>query len=351
MVSIQCPTDSNPNLLTVWSRGNSIVISWILNSVSKEISASIIFSECAADIWNDLRDRFQQCNGPQNFQLRRDLASLTQNQDSVSTYFTRLKTLWEELGNYKPRCNCGQCSCGGAKSIQNYFDNVYFMYFLIGLNDSFAHIWGQLLLMDLIPSISKVFSLILQEERQRKVGALPDANISSYTLSFHVQGPHAQKGQTISPINNSHKTFLKERPYCTKCQIHGHTVDKCYKIHGYTPGYRRFNRLPSHPMTIPSPNITPQAHVNHVCVLPHNAPPTPPATTVGSFFETLNADQCQQLMTILSIQMVYSNESMSREPRENSHNTFNFRPTIVDRRFQSFDIYVKISPCFTTSMM
>lgn len=90
--SIQCPTDSNPNLLYVWSRGNNIVISWILNSVSKEISASIILSESAADIWIDLRDRFQQCNGLRVFQLRRDLASLTQNQDSVSTYFNHLKT-------------------------------------------------------------------------------------------------------------------------------------------------------------------------------------------------------------------------------------------------------------------
>lgn len=76
--SIQRPTDSNPNLLSAWSRGNSIVIAWILNSVSKEISASIIFSESAADIWNDLRDRFQQCNGHRVFQLRRDLASHTE---------------------------------------------------------------------------------------------------------------------------------------------------------------------------------------------------------------------------------------------------------------------------------
>lgn len=109
------------------------------------------------------------------------------------------------------------------------------MSFLIGLNDSFAHIRGQLLLMDPIPPISKVFSLILQEERQRKVGALPDANISPSTLAFHVQGPPAQKGQTTSALTSRHKKFLKERPYCTKCQILGHTVDKCYKIHGFPP--------------------------------------------------------------------------------------------------------------------
>lgn len=25
---------------------------------------------------------------------------------------------------------------------------------------------------------------------------------------------------------------------CTHCNIQGHTIDRCYKIHGYPPGYR-----------------------------------------------------------------------------------------------------------------
>ena len=50
-----------------------MVISWILNSVSKEILASIIFSESAYEIWLDLKERFQQSNGPIIFQLRRKL--------------------------------------------------------------------------------------------------------------------------------------------------------------------------------------------------------------------------------------------------------------------------------------
>nr|XP_023901990.1 uncharacterized protein LOC112013839 [Quercus suber] len=30
----------------------------------------------------------------------------------------------------------------------------------------------------------------------------------------------------------------KERPLCTHCNMLGHTVDKCYKLHGYPPGYK-----------------------------------------------------------------------------------------------------------------
>ena len=45
------------------------------------------------------------------------------------------------------------------------------MTFLMGLNDSFSLVRGQLLLMDPLPAINKVFSLISQEEYQRKIGS------------------------------------------------------------------------------------------------------------------------------------------------------------------------------------
>ena len=155
--SITKPTDANASLLHSWTRNNNMVISWILNSVSKEISASIIFSETASDIWLDLKDRFQQSNGPRIFQLRRDLINLHQDQDSVSVYFTKMKALWEELSNFRPNCSCGKCTCGGVKELTNFYQNEYIMTFLMGLNDSFSQVRGQMLLMDPLPAINKVF--------------------------------------------------------------------------------------------------------------------------------------------------------------------------------------------------
>lgn len=52
------------DLLPAWTRNNHIVIAWILNSVSKGISSSIIFSESAHAIWIVLNDCFQKRNGP-----------------------------------------------------------------------------------------------------------------------------------------------------------------------------------------------------------------------------------------------------------------------------------------------
>ena len=37
----------------------------------------------------------------------------------------------------------------------------------MGLNDSFSQIQGQILLMDPIPPVDKVYSLLIQEERKR----------------------------------------------------------------------------------------------------------------------------------------------------------------------------------------
>lgn len=40
------------------------VASWLLNSISKELAISIIYTSTARDIWLDLNERFPQLNGP-----------------------------------------------------------------------------------------------------------------------------------------------------------------------------------------------------------------------------------------------------------------------------------------------
>ncbi|XP_075518245.1 uncharacterized protein LOC142552365 isoform X2 [Primulina tabacum] len=244
--SIARPSETEWNLHNYWIRNNNIVISWILNSVSKEISASILFAESAAEIWQDLKERFQQSNGPRVFQLRRELVSLRQEQDPVSVYFTKLKALWDELTNYRPMCSCGLCDCQGVKKIEAYFQADYTMAFLMGLNDSLSQIRSQILLLDPLPPINRVFSLIAQEERQRAVGSQHAGNPSAGSMTFAVKGEQEQQ-RFIT--NKGHMASHKERPFCTKCNVHGHTIDTCYKIHGYPPGYKlkgKFSNKVSH---------------------------------------------------------------------------------------------------------
>lgn len=167
--SIISPHDDGSNEFRLWRRNNTIVISWILNSVSKEISASVMFASSAREMWLDLKDRFQQRNGPRIFQLHRELMNLRQENVSVSVYFTKLKIIREELANFRPSCSCGKCVCGGVKSLIDHYHMEYIMAFLMGLSDSFSNTRGQILLMDPLPSINRAFSLVSQEEHQRSL--------------------------------------------------------------------------------------------------------------------------------------------------------------------------------------
>ena len=65
------------------------------------------------EVWNNLRERFSQGNGPRVFQLQKDLASISQDDVSVSNYFTQLMILWNGIQNFSPFpcCSCGKCTC------------------------------------------------------------------------------------------------------------------------------------------------------------------------------------------------------------------------------------------------
>ncbi|KAA0051632.1 Integrase, catalytic core [Cucumis melo var. makuwa] len=60
------------------------------------------------------------------------------------------------------------------------------MDFLMELNDSYAQTRTQLLLMEPIPSISRAFSLLLQEKQQRATGSFyPAINTPAIALAVH----------------------------------------------------------------------------------------------------------------------------------------------------------------------
>ena len=172
-------------LYSLWNRCNIVVITWILNCVSKEIHATMLYKQTASEIWAILRNRFSQSNGPQIFQVEQAIGSLNQSHVSVSDYYTKLQGLWEELLNYRPIpiCTCiPSCSCGAMRQVFDNYQQACLMQFLMGLNETFTPVKGQILLMDPMPHIDKVFSLLRQEERQRSIGQISLPRVESTAL-------------------------------------------------------------------------------------------------------------------------------------------------------------------------
>lgn len=94
------------DLLNSWIICNNIVTAWIFNAISRDISANFNFSDTARDIWLDLEQRYQRKNLPRIFNLWLEISNLTQDQISVTAYYAKLKSLWNELVSYRPSCSC-----------------------------------------------------------------------------------------------------------------------------------------------------------------------------------------------------------------------------------------------------
>lgn len=88
---------------------------------------------------------------------------MKQADKSVTSYFNELKNLWEDLEALRILLNC---TCGAHDALKKERDVEYIIYFLKGLNDNFNHVKSQILMIEPLPDVTKLFSSILQQERQ-----------------------------------------------------------------------------------------------------------------------------------------------------------------------------------------
>jgi hypothetical protein len=114
--------------------------------------------------WHVTRPKgtFLAKDGPRVFQMQKSMSALSQDNSSMSSYFTQLKSLWDELSNYR---RIPLCYCEGMKIVAEHYHQEYIYQFLMGLNEPFNAIRGQILLIEPLPSVNKVFSIIIQEEK------------------------------------------------------------------------------------------------------------------------------------------------------------------------------------------
>ena len=129
----------------------------------------MVYFKTAREVWIDLQYRYSQGNGPRIFEVRKEVSSLAQEDMTINAYYTKFKGIWDEFTTYR-NCTCGHQVVDCTMS------------FLIGLNDTYSTVRGQILLMDLIPPSSKVFSLLLQDEKQRKVRAGKKIRVDTTTV-------------------------------------------------------------------------------------------------------------------------------------------------------------------------
>ena len=252
--------DMNSKEYEAWLRPDSMVISWILNSISKDIVDAFLYTNTAKELWDELGERFGECNGPLIYHIQREIASISQGTMSVSQYYTKIKKAWDELNCLMPvpNCSCRPCTCGNVKAVANILSNNQLMQFLMGLNESFDGIRSQILLLDPLPSANKVYSMVLRIEKQREVSDLFTENLentalftrSAFTKPAGRSNGNSRtdhpKGPTRNQIHSSSKGYgsqfdsKKQLRHCDYCNNDGHVRDTCFRLHGYPDWYKEY---------------------------------------------------------------------------------------------------------------
>lgn len=157
------------------------------------------------------------------YQIQQQLYSLAQGSDDFPSYFTKLSKIWDELRAIQ---NILACSYASSVSINKFLEDQKLIQMLMGLNDSYKVLRGQILMMKPLPTISTTYSMILQEERQRGITVSPTLN--SDAIDMHVSSDN---------ISNTSKKFLVS----THCKKNGHTKSQCYRLNGF-PAHFKFTK-------------------------------------------------------------------------------------------------------------
>ncbi|XP_060202752.1 uncharacterized protein LOC132631174 [Lycium barbarum] len=187
-----------------------MVTAWLLNSLTKEIVDSVMYSTSTKEIWDSLQQRFGKSYGTKLYHLQKELSVSVQGNPSISTYFTKLKRIWDELDclNSDIVCRC-TCTCEGNEKLSKSVQDQRLIHFLMGLNDVYTQARGNILMINPLPSMNIVYSLQLQDKSQREVHM--SAQVFSNSSSFMVanqgkpnfKGPgQSSRNQTYSKLAN-----------------------------------------------------------------------------------------------------------------------------------------------------
>ena len=93
------PPMNNP-IYDQWIRCDSMVVSWLLNSVDPSFVGAFIYANTTKELWNELTERFGQSNGPLLYKVHKEVSELYLQDDSVvcvAVYYIKMKKLWDEL--------------------------------------------------------------------------------------------------------------------------------------------------------------------------------------------------------------------------------------------------------------
>lgn len=138
-----------------------------------------------------------------------------------------------------PSCS----SCGTVGSIPQFLYNQQVVQFLVGLNDAYSLVRSNILMMKPTPHINETYQLVLQDEKQRELKSSFDVGSDSTVLNAYQKSGFGSGRGSSSNVRGGQLNYRgggrgndrRSMYYCDNCKIPGHSIERCFKIHGYPP--------------------------------------------------------------------------------------------------------------------
>ncbi|KAH9672345.1 hypothetical protein KPL70_017686 [Citrus sinensis] len=210
--TVKPPADDSADLEDWWMV-NSMLVSWIQNTIEPNLRSTVTYTEVAKLLWDDIKERFSVGNGPRVQQLKSELANCKQQGMTILNYYGKLKMLWEEFSNYEqsPACLCGNCTRNLGVEWDKKRDEEKLHQFLMGLDEA---VYGA------AAKVEPCYAIVIQEEQVQSMTYAKEER--SEPVAFAVQA-----------AQGSHDNRDKTSVLCTHCNKIGHEESSCFQLIGY----------------------------------------------------------------------------------------------------------------------
>ncbi|XP_073272345.1 uncharacterized protein [Primulina huaijiensis] len=219
-------------MYATWDAENSMVMTWLVNSMEEEIGTNYMCFPTAYELWENINQMYSDLgNQSQIFELTLKLGELRQGEETVTKYFNSLKRIWQDLDTFDAyewkNAEDGQHH---KKTVED--DRIF--KFLAGLNVEFDEVRGRIIGRRPLPSLGEVFSEVRREESRRNVmlgKKGPAATVEGSALAS--TGLNMRRGAA-----NLRKPEEKPSVWCDYCNRPRHTRETCWKIHGKPANFK-----------------------------------------------------------------------------------------------------------------
>lgn len=236
-------SSSNATLAKAWDRVNDIVLGWLLGAVDEKIFGSVLWFKTAKEVWENLEQRFGQSSSAQLFTVQEQISKAFQSQDmSIEEFYTKMKGLWDEVDALDPlpTCECSGCTCNLTQKTFKSQQGRRLIQFLMKLDNKYQHTRSIILMRKKMPTAAEAYNILTQEKTHQEFSK---NNISEQDVPIACR---VEKRRTFDNRNKIRGEYKSKRQntqlFCDHCKIHGHTMDKCWKIHGYPSSFKTNTR-------------------------------------------------------------------------------------------------------------